>query len=123
MAILALLNTPENNAHAYTLGGLKKLAQLPALYTEVVVTQRFVEGGRFGGRSSSTRGWRVQTRVVAQSEVNAQRLRAKGEAALLDRRVTVDGLVSTQIKRAISDDPIAPDDGWYSGLSEWHYAH
>lgn len=122
-AILAALNTPTAaaGANAYTLGQLKAMASPPTFYTEVVIAERVVEGGRLGGRSD-IEAWRIVTRAVATVEENARLMRHKAKAALLDRPITVAGIESTPIERGSSEDPIALDETWYSGTSEWTYA-
>ena len=92
---------------------------LPAFYTEVFVTERISEYRRIGG--IGCRSWRVQTRAVAQLEDNAEQERAKTVTALEEKFFTVGGVESSAITRGATDDPIAPDDGWFSGLSEWTY--
>lgn len=92
---------------------------LPAHYTEVFITERVTspEYRRMGGMEC--RSWRVQTRAVAKLEDNAETERAKAAAALEEQFLTVGGVESSAIVRGATDDPIAPDDGWFSGLSEW----
>lgn len=121
-AVMATLTA--GGAHPYTLGQLANLTAtaLPPYYCEVYVTERVAEGGRFGG-ISNLRAWRVQIRAVAKSEDNAEVERTKAAAALEDKTVTVDGTDSTPLLRGATDDPIAPDDGWFSGLSEFTYYH
>lgn len=92
---------------------------LPAFYTEVFLSQRAVPATRIGGIES--RGWRAQTRAVAKTENNAETERAKAAAALEEKSFTVGSVESSAIVRGSTDNPIAPDDGWYSGLSEWIY--
>ena len=92
---------------------------LPSKYTEVFVTERAIPAARHGGIES--RGWRVQTRAVAKLENNAEIERAKARDALEEQFSTVGAVQSSAIVRGATDDPIAPDDGWFSGLSEWVY--
>jgi hypothetical protein len=119
-AVLALLTaggcTPltaaEREAHA-------KAGTLPSRYTEVFISERAVPATRVGGIES--RSWRVQTRAVAQIKANAETERAKARDALEEQFFTVGTVESSAITRGATDDPIAPDDGWFSGLSEWVY--
>lgn len=92
---------------------------LPAHYTEVYISERVTnpEYRRVGG--IECRSWRVQTRAVAKLEDNAETERAKAAAALEERFLTVGDVESSAITRGSTDNPIAPDDGWFSGLSEW----
>jgi hypothetical protein len=94
---------------------------LPAHYTEIFLSERVTESRRVGGIGS--RAWRLQTRAVAKSEDNAETERAKAAAALEEQFITVGGIESSALARGSTDDPIAPDDGWFSGLSEWLFYH
>lgn len=121
-AVLALLNAAA--ANAYTIDELDAMGSLPPQYAEVYVTNRSVDAGRrVSGRSGSTDGWRVQVRAVANRFGNAQEIRRRVHAALKNARVTVDGRTSSPMWQSVSDDPIASDDGWFSGMSEYEYAH
>ncbi len=123
-AIIAALNTPTPalGANAYTLSGLKALGTAkPASYTEVVVCERVVDGGRFGG-ASDIEAWRVITRAVASVENNAREMRNRAKVRLFDQTISVDGRESTPIQRGSSPDPIAEDETYYSGTEEWVYA-
>jgi len=119
-AVMALLTaggcTPLTAAQRATHA---KAGTLPSRYTEVFVTERVSEYRRLGG--IGCRSWRAQTRAVAQLEDNAEVERAKAAAALEEKFFTVGGVESSAIVRGATDDPIAPDDGWHSGLSEWIY--
>lgn len=119
-AVIALLDAAKANPR--TLDQLAGVADssLPAYYCEVYVTERPVEGHRYGG-ASDKRAWRVQVRAVARSASNAKQVRAYAHAALFDKTVTVGGVESTPMTHPVGDDPIAPDDGWFSGLSEYGY--
>jgi len=119
-AVMALLTdagcTPLTAAQRAKAAASKTL---PAKYTEVLVTERISEYRRLGGLGC--RSWRLQTRAVAQIEDNAETERAKAAAALEEQFFTVGGVESSAIVRGATDDPIAPDEGWFSGLSEWNY--
>jgi len=108
-------------AQAYSLDELKAMGtSLPAWYCELYVTERPAEHHR-GGRLSDARAWRVQVRAVAQSENNAEEARRRARAKLTEAVITVGGVESTPLWPSVGDDPIAPDSGWYSGLSEFTY--
>lgn len=94
---------------------------LPAHYTEVYVSRRFGGEPRNAGAKGST-GWRIAVRVVAKTVTNARLLRAKVSAALDDVRLTVDGEPTTPVQFEGAEE-IGPDDGWFSGLSTYTYAH
>lgn len=121
-AVVARLNTgPAGSAKAYTVAELDELAVLPDLYTEVHVTERVSEVGRFGGPSDAS-AWRIFLRFVARDEENAQTMRHRAGANLVDASLVVEGRETTVITRSAADDPIAPDDGWFSGTSEFIYS-
>lgn len=122
-AIIAALNTPTltDGARAYTLYDLKQMATRPTSYTEVVVCERVITEGRFGG-ASDVEAWRVITRAVATVESNAREMRNRAKVRLFDQSITVAGRESTPIQRGSSPDPIAEDETYYSGTEEWIYA-
>jgi hypothetical protein len=95
--------------------------QVPQWYTETSVVRRFGGNPRVDSRSS-VQGYRITTRAVANSAANARNIRAKQHAALEDVALTVDGEQTTPIKFE-SADPIASDEGMFSGLTTWTYAH
>lgn len=101
-------------AFPHTLGDLARLSVPPNYYTEVTVTRRFGGEQRNGGGAGTT-GWRITTRAVAKTEGNAREMRRR--AGLIERTTVGD---STPVAFEGAD-PIAPDDGWYSGLSTWTY--
>jgi len=121
-ALIALLNAAPSSAsaNAYTRQQLEDLAAPPAYYTEVWLSERLAENHRAGGVGPAT-AWRLITRAVGQYEDSAEEVRRRASARLLEASVTVGSVESTIITRAVSDDPIAPDDGWYSGVSEWQF--
>jgi hypothetical protein len=92
---------------------------LPEAYTELYVTERYLEPVRVDDWSS-TRAWRVQTRAIGTTEANARTMRDRAREALEDHEVTVDGHTAP-IGRALSHDPIGEDNSRYSGLSEYGY--
>lgn len=103
-------------AHPKTLQELKS-ATPPAHYNEVTVDDRF--GGEL--RASvwrGTIGWRISTRAVSETEDGAYQMRAKARAGLEYALLTVGGDVSTPVMFE-SADPIAEDEGHWSGLSTW----
>lgn len=93
---------------------------LPAQYCEVYVTERVAESRRYGGRDGM-RAWRVQFRAVGRLEFNAQQVRTWIRDAFEDQAITVGGVATTAFVRGATEDPIRPDDGWFSGLSEFVY--
>lgn len=120
-AVVALLTAAD--AAPYTLQQLKDAAaseMLPAYYNEVTVSERFGSGPRRQGSPSRITQWRVLTRAVGQKYGNAQEMRRRAALALHEAKVTVGG-ETYFIERALSDDPIGEDDGWWSGTSEYAY--
>lgn len=94
---------------------------VPQWYTEVSVMRRF--GGNPRSTSESgVQGYRITTRTVGNSAANARNTRLKQHAALEEVVLTVDGEPTTPIKFEGAE-PIAPDEGMYSGLTTWTYSH
>ena len=116
-AVIALLTAAD--AAPMTLQQITDATTLPTSYTEVQVMQRLGSGPRRSGAPSEVTQWRILTRAVAQRYANAQEMR-KRAGALHEAKLTVDG-ETFFIERSVTDDPIAPDDGWYSGVSEFAY--
>lgn len=117
-AVVALLTAA--NAVPMTLQQIKDAADaLPTSYTEVQVMQRFGSGPRRSGAPSAVTQWRILTRAVAKRYTNAQEMRRRA-GALHEAALTVEG-ETYYVERAVSDDPIAEDDGWWSGTSEFAY--
>lgn len=94
---------------------------LPTWYTETSVMRRFGGNPRSDSRSG-VKGYRITTRAVANSAANARNVRDKQHTALEGVVLTVDGKQTTPIEFE-SADPIAADDGLFSGLVTWTYAH
>lgn len=123
-AVLALMGGAARGA--YSLGDLEKYKKdnggaLPSSYNEVIVMERVPDGPRRSSEPSETSQWRIFTRAVAQTYGNAQEMRRRA-GELRGKSMTVAGEPTTEIERTVSDDPIAPDDGWFSGPSEYGYA-
>lgn len=118
-ALRSLLNTALAPHQAYTVQALEDMVALPPQYVELGAMRRFGGTERLVG-SPVPRLWRAYTRVVASREVNARRMRSLVSEALEDARLTVGGKTSGPV-RLEAQDPVAPDDGWYSGLTTWTY--
>lgn len=119
-AVLALMGGSAQGA--YSLGGLAKIratGSLPPAYNEVHVMERLSDGPRRTALPSQTQQWRVLVRSVAQSFPNAQEMRRRA-SLLHEAPLTVAGQ-TYYVERSLSDDPIAPDDTWWSGTSEFTY--
>lgn len=129
-AAIAAINSAQGNA--LSVGDIEKIKadkkqSLPASYNEVMVTERFPDGPRRGAdQPSETTQWRILTRAVADRYANAVEMRARARRGLLEKTLTIGtgpaAVETTEIERLASDDPIAPDDGWFSGTSEYGYA-
>jgi hypothetical protein len=118
-AVLAALNAElAASMRAYDYDDLPTTR--PANYVEVTVSRRAGGPNRNPG-STGRSGWRITTRPVSTTVSNAREMRKRVATALLFNRVTVGGDQSTPIQFE-TEDPIGPDDGWYSGLSTWTYA-
>lgn len=122
-AVLAALTTA--GAIPYDIGRVPGTTgnpgTLPARYTEVSVMRRFGGNPRQTSQSG-VEGYRIATRAVADSAANARNLRAKQHAALEEVSLTIDGTVTSPIKFEGAE-PIAPDEGEFSGLVTWTYSH
>lgn len=119
-ALIAAINAA--GGHAYLADDVKNLTSVPPFYTEVYVSARPDSNGRVGALGGVT-GARIITRVVAQSQRNAENERAKVAAALLGETFTVGAEVFGPVRREIPDDLIGDDgDGFWSGTSSWVYA-
>lgn len=118
-AIIARLNaTLPASVRAYDSDDVPDVK--PDKYVEVIVTRRFGANLRSSGRTAAA-GWRVACRSVDQTSVaNARHTANYVRTALEFYRVTVSSKKSTPIQFE-TEDPIGPDDGWYSGLSSWTY--
>lgn len=96
-------------------------ADKPSKYVEVSVTRR--AGGNLRSAAvTATGGWRITTRVVDQVSVANARLTANTVRTAIEfYYLSIGGKTSTPVQFETSD-PIAPDDGWWSGLTAWTYA-
>lgn len=112
-AVVAALSAA--NAFPHTLGDLARLSVLPDYYNEVTVSPVYV--GSFDSAGGAVvDAWRITTRAVAKTEDNAREMRRRATAALKGNRLGGSTPVLFE-----SGDPIAPDDGWFSGLTTWTF--
>jgi len=93
---------------------------LPTAFVMLSVDRRFIPSGWLSGRTSAT-GWRVFCHHVGNTAPNARTVGNWVTAALNEARITVDGIASTPITHETTD-PVAVDDGMFSGQSTWTYA-
>lgn len=98
---------------------LKRTGSLPTSYNEVMVMERVPDGPDRRGSLSEVKQWRILVRSVAQVYANAQEMRARA-SALHGATLTV-ATETFHPRRSATDDPIAPDDGWWSGTSEFTF--
>lgn len=121
-AIKALLTASPLGDHAYDFGKVPgadgNSGTLPTTYVLLTVERRYAAPNN--GRSAVT-GWRVSCRFVGTTSPNARAVGNWVTAALNEARVTVGGVQSTPITHE-STNSVEPDDGMYSGLSQWIYA-
>lgn len=119
-ALIVAINAA--GGHAYLADDVKKAGALPIAHTEVYVSATPDANGRVGALGGITSA-RIVTRVVAQSQRNAENERTKVSAALLGKTIAVGGETFGPIVREIPDDLIGDDDnGFWSGTSAWKYA-
>lgn len=116
-AVLAALNASLTPKVAYDYDEVP--AERPDNYVEISVSRRFGGEPRLTGRKGST-GWRVTTRAVSRYVSDARLMQEKCRTALEYVRLTVGGETTTPIDFE-SEDPVGPDDGWFSGLITWTY--
>lgn len=95
-------------------------ATRPANYVVLTVVRR--SGGTPRGGRYVTTGWSFYLMGVAQTSVSNARnsLRLAGDA-LESKVLTVAGLASTPVKFD-NGRPVAPDDGWFSGVNTYSTA-
>jgi hypothetical protein len=121
-AVLGALNAVLPATHkAYRMGDPAIVTDNASAYTEVVISRRF--GGI--ARADSTLDSdliRAMTRAVAKSQADADNQATKNRAALEYASLSIGGVTTTPIQFE-TEDPVAPDDGWYSGATSWSYAH
>lgn len=109
---------------AYSLHGLEVFKRehdgaLPSSYNEVHVMERASDGPRRTSLGSEITQWRIFNRSVAKDYEDAQEMRRRARL-LHERKVTVAGQ-TFYVVRDQTDDPIGPDDGWFSGTTELTY--
>ncbi len=117
-AIRSALDAGITPDHSYDVDDLP--AERPTRYVEVYLTRRFIPATRNGGTSGIT-AWRLLARTVDQTSVdNARLLQSKVATVLNEQSLTIAGGLTTPIQFE-SEEPIGPDDGWYSGATAWTY--
>lgn len=118
VAVLAVINAPLPAAiRAYETDHIPD--PLPDQYVEVILTRVFGGEPMLDGSIASS-GWLIFTRFVAKSITNAGRLQDRVGGELEGRILTIAGRASTPVTFE-TEEPIAPDNGWYSGSAQWAY--
>lgn len=92
----------------------------PVHYNEVHLMERLPQNLRLDG-TTGARAFTIFIRSVGQEYINAQWERERAREALLWQFLTVAGVETGGIAPALDNDAIAPDEGWYSGTSEYVY--
>lgn len=118
-AVLAAINAQFTTTRAYDLADVP--SPRPAEYIEVTVSRRFGGALKQGG-SMDVVGYRVTVRAVSQTSItNVRNSLEKCRAALEFKRLSIGGGQTTPIQFE-TEDPAAPDEGWFSGLEVYTYA-
>lgn len=127
-ALKALLVATNLGADVYDYGKVPgadgNAGSLPDVYALLSVERRYVEPRQAGG--TSVTGWRASVRYVGTSAHNARVIGGWVRDAFevspgRGKKVTVGGIESTPITHETTSS-VEPDDGRYSGLSQWTLA-
>lgn len=120
-AILSTLNATLASARkAYRIGDPAIITDAADSYTEVSLWRRPGGLARLDAVLDSDL-MRVKTRYVAKSANNAGVQHSKTRAAIEYASLSIGGSTTTPIQFE-TEDPIVPDDGWFSGWTDWTYA-
>lgn len=118
VALLAVLNAVlPAGRKAYDGDDLANMALKPACYVELVTSRRFIQPARMFP-TASVIGTRATLRWVADTVGNARKLRDLCTTAL-EGQVLLSG--TTTPVQFETEEPIGPDDGFYSGSADWTY--
>lgn len=93
--------------------------QLPRIYVLVSIERRFAQPRQANMTNRS--GWRISLRYVGHTVDEARWAALQITNALNQRQITVGGAFSTAITHEQTR-TVEPDDGLYSGRSDWTYA-
>ncbi len=119
-AVVAKLNA--GGSTALTLAQLNSMTTKPEHYNQVVLTERPEQFRRVGG-SGGSRSWRVLILSVGKRYADAQNEREIARRELRDQTLIVDGVETGALSdQDIEHGPIVPDEGWFSGPSEYLFA-
>lgn len=117
-AVRAALDVPLGQWSAYDYDDVPTV--LPEMYVLISLSRRFGGQSRLDG-STALGGWRLTTLAVGHTVDEARFIRDATAGALSNARLTVTGLLSSPIQFE-TEQPIAYDDGWFSGITAWTYA-
>lgn len=117
-AVRAALEVPLGQWSAYDYDDVPTV--LPEMYVLISLSRRFGGQSRLDG-TTALGGWRLTTLAVGHTIDEARFIRDASARALSNARLTVTGLLSTPVTFE-TEQPLVPDDGWYSGLTAWTYA-
>lgn len=118
-AILAALNV-AGSRKAYRMGDPAIVSEAADTYTEVIISRRFGGIARMDSTLDSTLH-RATARYVSKSATNAGVQQSKARGSLEYAVLTIGGLSTTPVQFE-TEDPIGPDDGWFSGADDFTYA-
>ena len=121
-AIRAYLDTALAGAtqqwHAYDYDDVPDI--LPTIYAVISVTRRFADDFRFSYARNLV-GYRLTTLAVGTTVDSTRWVRDRISAALTDTPLDLNGQPTTPVRFEL-ENPIAWDDGRYSGMTTWIYA-
>lgn len=117
-ALLAVLNAAVSPRKVYELHQVPTTR--PPNYVEMTLSRRF--GGEFKQCGDvGTTSYRVTLRAVAQMSVTAARDDLEKCRAALENVALVVGSDATTPIQFETEDPVATDNGWFSGLMAFTY--
>lgn len=98
---------------------VKAMRQPPVQYLELTVERRVGGVQRISSAIGST-AWRITSRAVGRTVAGAREVRRR--SADIERSVITitSGLTTTPVDLE-SQDPIGPDEGWWSGLTTYTF--
>lgn len=91
----------------------------PPIFVVRSLERRYVEP-QVAGRAA-VGSWRLTTRHVGRTVADAEWAAAQISAALNEARLTIGGAQTTPVTHE-STSAVAPDDGMFSGVTNWTYA-
>lgn len=120
-AVIAALNGggASGSALAYSRDDLKKLPSLPDMYTEVVVSRRYLEPVR-NDTFPVVDGFRITARQCSKKNTdNARELRRRTRVNIEFKAVTAGSATSDRISFESADEIAEDDQGYWSGLETY----